>query len=64
MKTRRAPEFEPLWTPEQTGEYLGVPVATLYRWRYLHIGPSAFRVGRHLRYEPTAVRQWLRDTAA
>jgi excisionase family DNA binding protein len=64
MKTRRASEFEPLWTPAQTADYLGVPVATLYRWRYLHTGPTAFRVGRHLRYDPAAVRQWLHDEAA
>ncbi len=55
---------EPLWTPDDTAEYLGVPVATLYRWRYLRTGPVAFRVGRHLRYDPAAVRKWLLDAAA
>nr|WP_152361577.1 helix-turn-helix domain-containing protein [Microlunatus speluncae] len=55
---------EPLWTPDDTGVYLGVPVATLYRWRYLGIGPTAFRVGRHLRYDPAAVRKWLLESAA
>lgn len=55
---------EPLWTAAQTAEYLGVPVATLYRWRYVRTGPTAFRVGRHLRYDPDEVRRWLLDAAA
>jgi hypothetical protein len=40
-----------------------VPVTTLYQWRHLGIGPSAYRVGRHLRYEPTAVQAWLQQHA-
>jgi len=38
--------------------FLGVPVGTLSQWRYLRIGPPAYRVGRHLRYDPAAVRTW------
>jgi hypothetical protein len=40
---------------------VGVPVATLHRWRYLGTGPAAFRVGKHLRYDPDVVRRWLVD---
>ena len=43
------------WTPEDVSAYLGVPVQTLYQWRYLGIGPKACRVGRHLRYDPDDV---------
>lgn len=48
-----------LWTAEDVADYLGVPLATLYQWRNLGTGPSAYRVGRHLRYEPSAVKAWL-----
>jgi predicted DNA-binding transcriptional regulator AlpA len=48
-----------LWTALDVAGYLGVPLATLYQWRYLGTGPSAYRVGRHLRYEPAAVKAWL-----
>jgi hypothetical protein len=39
--------------------YLGVPVKTLHKWRYIREGPPTFKVGRHLRYDPDAVRRWL-----
>jgi predicted DNA-binding transcriptional regulator AlpA len=53
-----------LWTAEELSEYLQVPVATLYRWRYLGTGPVAYRAGKHLRYDPAEVRTWLRRDAA
>jgi excisionase family DNA binding protein len=51
--------IEPLWGVEDVAAYLGVPVATLYQWRHKGIGPKGHRVGRHVRYEPAAVRAWL-----
>lgn len=53
-----------LWTTEETAIFLGVPKATLYRWRYLGIGPHAGRVGRHLRYDPAEVMAWFRSQQA
>jgi excisionase family DNA binding protein len=53
-----------LLSAEEVSEYLGIPVTTLCRWRHLGTGPTAVRVGRHLRYEAAAVRKWLRDRAA
>ncbi|MFI6782324.1 helix-turn-helix domain-containing protein [Micromonospora sp. NPDC050276] len=53
-----------MWTVEDVSTYLGVPVATLYQWRYRRIGPRASRVGRHLRYDPADVRDWLDRKAA
>ena len=53
-----------LWTVEDTSAFLGVPVGTLYQWRTRKQGPRAYRVGRHLRYDPADVRQWLDDQAA
>ncbi len=53
-----------LWTVEDVSAYLGVPVQTLYTWRKRRIGPPAGRVGRHLRYDPDAVRAWFEQQAA
>ena len=48
-----------LWTVHDVSAFLGVPVGTLYQWRYMRIGPPAYRVGRHIRYDPAAVRASL-----
>ena len=53
-----------LWSIDEVSYYLGIPVATLYKWSHLGIGPRVFGVGRHLRYDPDVVRQWLYDDAA
>ena len=50
--------------PYRVSRFLGVPVSTLHQWRYLGRGPAAFRVGKHLRYDPDAVRRWLVDECA
>ena len=50
-----------LWTVEETAQFLRVPKATLYKWRYLGTGPKAGRVGRHLRYDPADVIAWFRQ---
>jgi hypothetical protein len=33
----------------------------IYRWRYQREGPPGFRVGRHLRYDPRAVHEWVKS---
>ncbi|WP_406074187.1 helix-turn-helix transcriptional regulator [Micromonospora sp. NBC_01638] len=53
-----------LWSVIETAAFLRVPVGTLYQWRHRRIGPRAFKVGRHLRYDPADVRAWLQDRAA
>ena len=53
-----------LWTIQQVSAFLGIPVGTLYQWRHRGDGPPAFRVGRHLRFDPVEVRRWLLDQAA
>lgn len=50
---------EPLWSVRDVSTFLGIPVATLHQWRYLGTGPDAYRVGKHLRYNPAVVRAWL-----
>jgi predicted DNA-binding transcriptional regulator AlpA len=53
-----------LWTIDDVSAFLRVPTATIYQWRHHRVGPPAFKVGRHLRYDPDAVRSWLTCQAA
>jgi excisionase family DNA binding protein len=48
-----------LLTVQDLAAYLGVPVTTLYQWRYRREGPRGFRVGRHLGYQWTDVTEWI-----
>lgn len=50
-----------LVTVEELADYLGVPAATLYQWRYRREGPPGFRVGRHVRYRWADVEKWIAD---
>jgi predicted DNA-binding transcriptional regulator AlpA len=59
-----APDSDRLWTVEEVSHFLGIPVATLYRWHYLGAGPKPGRVGRHLRYLPADVISWFRKQQA
>lgn len=54
METR-----DQLLTVQELADYLGVPVATIYAWRYRHQGPPGFRVGRHVRFRWRDVQQWI-----
>jgi predicted DNA-binding transcriptional regulator AlpA len=55
-------------TPEQLAALFTVPLETVYQWRRKRTGPPGFRIGRHLRYDLTAVLAWVaeqtRDTGA
>ena len=53
-----------LVSAEQVADYLGVPVKTLYQWRYKGFGPRGLRVGRYLRYRPEDVEAWLDQLGA
>ncbi|MEU8511602.1 helix-turn-helix domain-containing protein [Kitasatospora sp. NPDC048722] len=46
-------------TPEDIAALFGIPLETVYQWRRKRTGPPGFRVGRHLRYHPDAVAQWV-----
>ncbi|MEX1092377.1 MAG: helix-turn-helix domain-containing protein [Acidimicrobiia bacterium] len=48
-----------LLTVAELADYLGVPPATLYQWRYRREGPPGFRVGRHLRYRWSDINGWI-----
>ncbi|MCA6094010.1 helix-turn-helix domain-containing protein [Streptomyces sp. SCA3-4] len=56
-------------TPDDIAGLFGVPKETVYQWRRKRIGPPAFRIGKHLRYDPTEVERYVAglraaDTAA
>ncbi len=53
-----------LLTVEDLAEYLDVPVATVYAWRYRRQGPPGFRVGKHLRFRWSDVERWIEDRIA
>ncbi len=48
-----------LLSVQELATYLGLPVATLYAWRYRGEGPPGFRVGRHVRYRWSDVITWI-----
>lgn len=50
-------------SPAGLAEYLGIPIATVYRWNYTGAGPRFVRIGKHVRYEPDAVADWLEQHA-
>ncbi|UZJ30997.1 helix-turn-helix transcriptional regulator [Streptomyces endophytica] len=51
-------------TPEDLLELFRLDsVETLYAWRKKRTGPPGFRVGKHLRYDPAAVRAWVAQQA-
>ncbi|MDR1152487.1 MAG: helix-turn-helix domain-containing protein [Bifidobacteriaceae bacterium] len=53
-----------LWTAQDVADYLGIPKATLYRWRCVGSpSPEGFIIGRHLRFDPAKVRAWVHDRA-
>jgi len=57
-------DLAPLWTVQDVAHYLRVPVQTLYSWRKHGVGPTARRVGKHLRYRPADVVDWFENGAA
>lgn len=63
---KRTTETEPserLMTLTDLSELLGVPIGTLYGWRYRGEGPVGYRIGRHVRYRRAAVEAWIETQA-
>jgi excisionase family DNA binding protein len=56
-------DSERLMTLAEVSELLGVPLSTLYGWRYRGEGPRGYRIGRHVRYRRAAVQAWLETKA-
>jgi excisionase family DNA binding protein len=57
-RSRRAP-LDDVLTPDEVADFLKIPKSTLYSWRHRSSGPSAMRVGRHLRYRMRDVEAYL-----
>jgi excisionase family DNA binding protein len=50
-----------LLTTIEVSDYLGIPVSTIHRWRYVGTGPPAIRIGRHLRFDPDDLAEWIEE---
>ncbi len=59
QRLRWASGRERLVTVEELAQWLGVPTATIYRWRYHGDGPPSYKVGRHVRFRAAEVEEWL-----
>ena len=46
-------------TPQEVSDHLGIPLQTLYRWRTEGKGPTAVKVGRHIRFTQTNLAGWI-----
>jgi predicted site-specific integrase-resolvase len=54
-------EREQMMTEAQVAELCQVHVQTVRRWRRDGTGPPSLRLGGRVRYDPTSVREWLRE---
>ncbi|WP_327396727.1 helix-turn-helix domain-containing protein [Streptomyces phaeochromogenes] len=48
-------------TPDDIAEMFEVPLETVYQWRKKHTGPPGFRIGKHIRYDPTDVHAYVTE---
>ena len=56
--------MEPLLTSRQVAEILGLPVRTLDHFAYQRIGPPFFKIGKHRRYHPSDMQNWVMSQRA
>jgi excisionase family DNA binding protein len=50
-------------SPEELSDELGIPLSTIYNWRWKGEGPRAHKMGRHVRYKRTDVEDWAATRA-
>ena len=50
---------EILLSPAEVQEVYNIPVTTLEKWRSLKIGPNYHKLGKHIRYKPKDIDQWI-----
>lgn len=50
---------KPLMNTKELASYLGVPIASVYKWRVAGEGPRAIRLGRGLHWRVEEVEAWL-----
>jgi excisionase family DNA binding protein len=61
IQEHRASPATPLLSTIAVAAYLGIPVATIYAWRQKGSGPPGIKVGRHIKFRPEDVDEWLRE---
>ena len=54
-----ANDDERLWSIAEVANHLGVSKDTIYGWRKSGYGPPASKVGKHLRWRPVDVTDWI-----
>jgi excisionase family DNA binding protein len=52
-------ENDRLMTVDALAEYLGLPIATIYKQRSEGTGPPGFRLGKYVRWRRSEVDAWL-----
>lgn len=63
MMTESRDGEDRLMTLSEVSDLLGVPIATLYGWRYRGEGPRGYKIGRLVRYRRAAVEAWIESQA-
>ena len=46
-------------SPAEVSGRLGISIDTLKNWRYKGVGPDFVRVGKHVRYEESAIAAYI-----
>ncbi|MFJ2816221.1 helix-turn-helix transcriptional regulator [Streptomyces sp. NPDC087294] len=46
-------------TPDDIAAMFEVSLETVYQWRRKRTGPPGFRIGKHVRYDPTDVYAYI-----
>lgn len=54
-------ESDILWTIDDVARFLGIPKGTIYKWQTSDKGPVPVPLGKHLRWMPDDVREYLRE---
>jgi excisionase family DNA binding protein len=52
-----------LWSSQETANYLGIAISTLYQLTYKGTGPRCYKVGKYRRFKPLEVLAWLDSNA-
>ncbi|CAN5349424.1 hypothetical protein BH09ACT8_BH09ACT8_30960 [soil metagenome] len=55
------PAPDPLWTPKDLSDYIGLTVAGLAQMRYTGTGPTFVKLGHQIRYRQSDIEQWIAD---
>lgn len=57
-------QVDRLLAVKELDDYLVVPLATIYSWRYHGVGPPGFRVGRRVRFRWAVIERWVQAQLA